>query len=96
MRGIIFKVVGANETLKELLDTELKVVSKSKSATGSTIFELKNKKGNFIFEEKQVEFSPEAAYLNGFLSDGGQNVGVAQLKFMPFTIGPSEIKEQTN
>ena len=69
MGSIIFKVVGANETLKDLLDVEFKVVSKAKSATGSTIFELKNKTGDFTFEEKQVDFSPEAAYLNGFLSD---------------------------
>ena len=95
MGSIIFKVVGANETLKDLLDVEFKVISKAKSATGSTIFELKNKTGDFTFEEKQVDFSPEAAYLNGFLSDGGKNVGVAQLKFLPFTIGPSEVKEQT-
>ena len=95
MGSIIFKVVGANETLKDLLDVEFKVVSKGKSATGSTTFELKNKIGDFTFEEKQVDFSPEGAYLNGFLSDGGKNVGVAQLKFLPFTIGPSEVKEQT-
>ena len=95
MGSIIFKVVGANETLKDLLDVEFKVVSKAKSATGSTIFELKNKIGDFTFEEKQVDFSPDAAHLNGFLSDGGKNVGVAQLKFLPFTIGPSEVKEQT-
>ena len=49
MGSIIFKVVGANETLKDLLDVEFKVVSKAKSATGSTIFELKNKTGDFTF-----------------------------------------------
>ena len=43
-------VVGANETLKDLLDVEFKVVSKAKSATGSIIFELKNKTGDFTFE----------------------------------------------
>ena len=40
--SVIFRVVGANETVKDLLNKDLKVVSKSKSATGSVIFNIKN------------------------------------------------------
>jgi len=81
--NVIFKAVGVNATLKDLLDTEFTVVSKSKSPTGSIIFNLKNENKIFVFEQKEVDFHSDSVHLNGFLSDGDINVGVAQLKFIP-------------
>jgi len=81
--SVIFKVVGTNETLKELLNKEFEVVSKSKSPTGSVIFNLKNNDKDFLFEQKEVDFHSDSVHLNGFLSDGNESVGVAQLKFIP-------------
>ena len=83
--SVIFRVVGANETVKDLLNEDLKVVSKSKSVAGSVIFNIKNDDKTFIFEQKEVDFHSDSVHLNGFLSDGDGNVGVAQLKFIPQT-----------
>ena len=83
--SVIFRVVGANETVKDLLNKDLKVVSKSKSATGSVIFNIKNDGKTFLFEQKEIDFHSDSVHLNGFLSDGHGNAGVAQLKFIPQT-----------
>ena len=65
--SVIFRVVGANETVKDLLNKDLKVVSKSRSATGSVIFNIKNDDSDSLlllaFTEKY-----NRADIDGFVS----------------------------
>jgi len=81
--NVIFEVVGANSTTRDLLGKELNVVGKMLSPTNSIVYKLTNENKTFLLEQKKVDFNPCYAYISGLLSDEEKNVGRVQLKFKP-------------
>ena len=76
-----FKVIGANKATKHLMDAE-GVLIKTYSPNGSTIREIVFSGQSHFFDEKSIDFLPDAVVASGWLSDSKSKVGRVALKFI--------------
>ena len=77
-----FKVVGANNSTKHLMEEEGALI-KTYHRDGVTIREILFNDKIHLFDEKNVDFLPDAVVACGWLSDNKSKVGRIALKFIP-------------
>jgi hypothetical protein len=77
-----FKVVGANNSTKHLMEEEGALI-KTYNRDGVTIREILFNDKIHLFDEKNVDFLPDAVVACGWLSDNKSKVGRIALKFIP-------------
>jgi hypothetical protein len=76
-----FKVVGVNKATKHLMDQE-GILIKTYNPNGSTIREIIFNGQSHFFDEKSIDFLPDAVVASGWLSDTKSKVGRVALKFI--------------
>lgn len=77
-----FKVIGTNEATERLMDSD-GILIKTYNPAGCTIREILFEGESYFFDEKSVDFLPNAVVLSGWLSNEKSKVGRVALKFIP-------------
>ena len=77
-----FKVIGTNGATEHLMDSDGLLI-KTYNPAGSTIREILFNGESHFFDEKSVDFLPNAVVLSGWLSNEKSKVGRVALKFIP-------------
>ena len=79
---VTFKVIGANETTKPLMDEEF-LLGETKRVKHGVVRKLSLKGKTYLFDEKGVDFYPDRVLVHGLLSDDEENVGRIAFEFIP-------------
>ena len=77
-----FKVIGTNGATEHLMDSDGLLI-KTYNPAGCTIREILFEGESYFFDEKSVDFLPNAVVISGWLSNGKSKVGRVALKFIP-------------
>ena len=77
-----FKVIGTNGATEHLMDSDGLLI-KTYNPAGCTIREILFEGESYFFDEKIVDFLPNAVVLSGWLSNEKSKVGRVALKFIP-------------
>ena len=77
-----FKVIGTNGATEHLMDSDGLLI-KTYNPAGCTIREILFEGESYFFDEKSVDFLPNAVGLSDWLSNEKSKVGRVALKFIP-------------
>ena len=77
-----FKVIGTNGATEHLMDSDGLLI-KTYNPAGCTIREILFEGESYFFDEKSVDFLPNAVVISGWLSNEKSIVGRVALKFIP-------------
>ena len=77
-----FKVIGTNGATEHLMDSDGLLI-KTYNPAGCTIREILFEGESYVFDEKSVDFLPNAVVLSGWLSNEKSKVGRVALKIIP-------------